>query len=818
MSKVSLGIIGNTRFRDLYQKLLKDEELNTNEKASLLEIAVLFLNDSDGDIQKLGYRIILQYSNHSKDYTPLYDTALNLGYIPIAKVIENMPGNRELFESTFFKSFLSSFKENFNQNDMYLTLQQLELTDFFKKTRNQTVAIVAPTSYGKSELIHAAGSESVNLCVLVPTKALLAQTKRRILNAKEYSRNRKIITHPEMYIDGDKNFIAILTQERLLRLLQKDRSLTFGLVYVDEAHNLLEDDVRTRLLAQCLIVLGKRNPQTIFKFLSPFLIDTNNLRVRHTAYSIEDFTIDETVKIERFHYCDFRNQAGKLYIYDQFLNIGIPTRDGTYENDIELILDKRAGKNLVYLNRPLHIQEFAEKLRRKLEPVQSDILDKARKDISDYLHKDYSIVKCLKYGVVYHHGSVPDTIRLYLEYLYTIEPRLSFIVTSSTLLEGVNIPAERLFMLDCRKGLGYLSPSQFKNLVGRVCRFKEVFDINAANLIMLEPQVYIVGSDYIGKRANIQNFLKVSAKAGKKIVDKPENVLLVEAKKSDKKERAEAEEFIENVEPGTIAANGIKTASTLVGQRCFANNITEINIIENEGTLQLAIEHAMSEGWRARSPEDAIDLINTIFLEYIKADRKFDKLRRLRREEARNFYSMILKWRLDGASYGEMISTFLKYWQGRVRGDALVYVGRWGDKTWRDSHRTHWVDIREKTKIERVNLAIVRIKEEQDFIDNNLRKFIEVLNDFNLLEEDLYNKIKYGTSNDRIIIMIKNGLSSSLATLLFERYSNFIRIDDKSGVLEINPDVVGEMNSNDENGILVFEAGLNIREPSSLVP
>ena len=88
-----------------------------------------------------------------------------------------------------------------------------------------------------------------------------------------------------------------------------------------------------------------------------------------------------------------------------------------------------------------------------------------------------------------------------------------------------------------------------------------------------------------------------------------------------------------------------------------------------------------------------------------------------------------------------------------------------------------WTDISNKSDEELINLAIVRIKEEQDFLDNVLIKYIGVLNDLELLEEKLYLMIKYGTDDPKIITCTRNGISLSLAKLLVEKYSDFIRVD-----------------------------------------
>ncbi|MDD5679740.1 MAG: DEAD/DEAH box helicase family protein [Candidatus Omnitrophica bacterium] len=813
MDKISLGIIKKTGFSDLYRKFVNTPDLSEGEKLKLLKLGVLFLNAEDLFVKKLGYRVILQYSNRYKDFIPLYDVAFNKGYIPIAKFIENKYITQKCIEKSFFNSFLSSYKENFKKDDIYLTEQQLEMGEDFIKNSNKAYVIVAPTSYGKSALMISVvySYKNGNICILVPTKALLAQIKQRVINSKYFSNKKKIITHPEMYIEGDNNFIAILTQERLLRLLNKDKKLNFGLIFVDEAHNLLEDDSRNRLLATSIVALEKRNSHAIFKFLTPFLVNNLNLKVSHTSYSIQGYKIDEYLKIEKFYCYDFK-RGNKLKLYDQFMDNFINTGNENYVNDIDLIMKKKGRKNIVYLNKPINIQEVADKIKGKLDLRQSERIKKACEDISKYLHKDYALIECLKYGVVYHHGSVPDNVRSYIEYLFSNEDQISFIVTSSTLLEGVNIPAEKLFILDYRKGQGKLSPSQFKNLVGRVCRFKEIFNSNNGDLDMLEPEIFLISSGYTYKKADIEKFLKGSIRADKKIKEKPENVLLKETEitESNKGKKIEAEEFLENIAPGTVAADTSRYAKTDIGKSCFANSIVEIDIIDNENELQSSVNEILIENIRAKTVKDVIDFMVKIFIAHIKKDDNFNEVKRLEREKTRNFYDMFLSWRIKGESYNQMINSFLRYWSKLEGEDALIYVGKWGEEK-RGGVRKLWVDISKKSTIERINLAIIKIQEEQEFIDNKLIKFIEVMNDCNVIESGLYDTIKYGTNDNQKIIMIKNGMTLSLVNLLLEKYSSFITIDSKSNNVEIDSGVIKKMRSNGENEILVFEAEHNVK-------
>jgi hypothetical protein len=103
-----------------------------------------------------------------------------------------------------------------------------------------------------------------------------------------------------------------------------------------------------------------------------------------------------------------------------------------------------------------------------------------------------------------------------------------------------------------------------------------------------------------------------------------------------------------------------------------------------------------------------------------------------------------------------------------------------------------------------INLAIVRIKEEQDFLDNTLVKFLEILNDIDLVEEELYNKVKYGTNDPSQIALIKNGFSHIAASVLVAKYRSFIKMDEK-GKINILPGIRNSFHARKEKELITFE-------------
>ena len=207
-----------------------------------------------------------------------------------------------------------------------------------------------------------------------------------------------------------------------------------------------------------------------------------------------------------------------------------------------------------------------------------------------------------------------------------------------------------------------------------------------------------------------------------------------------------------------------------------------------------------------KDTQTLFNVLYKLFFIYIEDTDKNQNLIRFKHQETRNFYKMFLDWRIKGASYNEMIGSFMRHWKDLIdkNGDTLVYVDRWGDER-REGVRELWTDIRQKNHKEMINLAIVRIKEEQDYLDNIIMKYIEVLNDLCLVDEILYLKIKYGTSDKRKVLLVKNGLSLGLSNLIVDKYADYLVIDYESNSVEYIDGIIEMMTQNEENEVLLYE-------------
>lgn len=305
-----------------------------------------------------------------------------------------------------------------------------------------------------------------------------------------------------------------------------------------------------------------------------------------------------------------------------------------------------------------------------------------------------------------------------------------------------------------------------------------------------------------------KSFMPSVAKVEQNYKDAVDNVLLSEAKiTADNEEKLrQASEFIENYENGVVEDYQERYTNTVSGKACIMNGITEFDVFAHEATIQQQVDVYQSESIKISDSNTLLETINDLFIQHLP-DNGVESLKRLENKEARNFYSMMFEWRVKNKSYAEMISLFVGYWHQLYKKDrnVMVYVGKWGDIKRPGSNVARYTKFVGKTRTQVVNLAIVRIKEEQDFIDNTLIKYVEVLHDLDLIEDRFYAQIKYGTDDERTICLIKNGLSLSSAMLLIKKYGDHLQIDIPASTVVYGENLVAEMIKAEENQIQIYE-------------
>lgn len=784
-------IIEKNNVADAYVGLLKDDitDVPKEQLIKLLSIAALLIQREELEYQKLAYYIILKYSILTSDYSPLYEISYKLFNIPVIELLDKI--NNIESEESFLEDIYEIVKENFKEEDIYYTGKQKKLKyDFFKEDIETTV--VAPTSFGKTELIKEYvlnNYETKNICIVLPSKAMINQLRLDVLEMFKNNENKpKIITHYDINIRNDKRNVFIFTQERLFKFLYDRRNIIdFDTLLIDEAHNLFEKDSRNKLLARIIILLKNKNSNLVIKYFSPVIEDYRNINFKYLKdnYNIDKpLVVKPVIKIEEIDYISFMDKEKR--IYDQFFNQFIPT-EKTYIDEYDYILNEGKNKNIIYLNKPRECVERAFEFGKKQNEIES--LENIAKELQKYVHKDYDLANLVRKGIIYHNGIVPENVRLYLENIIRKDynNNIKYVFATSTLLEGVNMPFDTMFIMDTYRGRGNMSFQDLKNLIGRVNRYSIIFNKENTDIRKLLPKIHFVKTkDKEGNNFEdfIRNNLKIDSKS-KKREDILENPLLNKVLTEDENEKS----IIKNLENDI---NNDEKINTEIGKYCLENNITEFIINKNEDTMQKIIDNIRSSSKKY----SIMELVYLIFIKNVEFIDKDYELLRLENEQARAFYEMFIEWKKNNTTYGEMISNLMNYWNS-IKLNYLYIGSKWGEcKRSNNDHVANYVRLVTKSESEKVNYAIKKIKIENDFIDYKLMKYIEILYKLELINKEVFNEIKYGTSNEIQIYFQKEGLSQELSKKIVNEYKDFIVLN-TDGEYQIDKKILDNFNEND---------------------
>lgn len=753
-------------FQGIIRKLTIDEELTSDEQSYILSCSILFLKHYGLDnrltsFAEFSYYIILKYCIKYNDFMPLYDFSANFGFYPATEAIlrDHMAANKTVNDIC-----LSIEIERFKNGSYIETLQQfVEKNKLLENDDDTDLSFVAPTSFGKSSLIvdfiREHRREDSKIVIVVPTKSLLMQTYRMIRNEEL---GMKIIIHDEMF-QNDNSFIAVFTQERALRLLAKQK-IAFDLLFIDEAHNVLKDDARSVLLSRLLAKNRLLNSNQKVIYLSPLLDDVSNLRF-HTDQVIKAFKIPFNIKEPEIF--ELRSN-GQIFKYNRF--IGDHYFIDLAQNKFEYIKRSALRKNFIYNYRPIEIERFARELSSSLPRLEQT------KELSDLInilkievHEGFYVIDHLEFGVVYLHGKLPDIIKEYLESKFSEIAQIRFVIANSVILEGMNLPIDNLFIVNTRSLYG----KELTNLIGRVNRLNMIFGKDRSDLRKLLPPVHFINSDYNGRDSKMTHKIELlRGRVFKDVVENPTlqafNFDLLKIPKKDKETKRQKYELIQRNE--LFLSSAKDTDSKKIKQYVIENGISDFysNV---DGLVTILFDRLIAIrsrlDWSGRT---MMEKIYDVFLNDIEYVNDFE-FSRLSYSPARDYYEFHIRVG-QKRSLNENINHMVTHFKRRVEaGNGITYFGKsYGEienpvVTVGKRSRT-FVDLADKSESQLVNLAIVKIKMEDDFISFKLNKFIVALYDFNLISLEDYNLYVYGTTDQNVIELTKIGLSVGLISRL----------------------------------------------------
>lgn len=129
------------------------------------------------------------------------------------------------------------------------------------------------------------------------------------------------------------------------------------------------------------------------------------------------------------------------------------------------------SRNIVYCSAKEMVVAEAVAYANDLESLNIDVLNQLSMDIRQDVHEQYYLADVIVKGVAYHMGYLPSSIRMRIEELFKAGVIRTLFCTS-TLLEGVNLPADNLFITSHKSGSREMNQIDFKNLIGRVGRIE----------------------------------------------------------------------------------------------------------------------------------------------------------------------------------------------------------------------------------------------------------------------------------------------------------------------------------------------------------
>jgi hypothetical protein len=456
--------------------------------------------------QVLAGLLYIKYKDNFKIGVISYVLYSRCGNLIATKHLENIYDNDEKFKTWFGDNIDFEVVDKIIENKVSLKEKDTLFTDFQKELwqtliSSKHISISAPTSAGKSFIVQNFIVKQINennklkVLYIVPTKALLNQVADDFREI-DSSLNIRIsyLKDNEEFTNEDVN-IYLLTPERCIKLLNQNLFVP-DLIFIDEIQNTEDINGRGVVFEYVANEIADKWANAKIVTAGPFIKNSNNLfkdlfyKNSNETVTITNPTFQLKTKVE------FNINLGRIEIMlwddinNKFYNekrLVIPedkicqklnklsSSIGSKVSSFTYALGK-GEQNLIYCAKKDNTEKFALELvnliNEDFEPDQDvkDLIEYLRNEI----HEKYNLIECLSKGIAFHHSILPDVARKEIEVLFkSKEKSIIFLFCTSTLMQGVNLPAKNLFIHSPRKQSQPLSKFEFGNLKGRAGRINE---------------------------------------------------------------------------------------------------------------------------------------------------------------------------------------------------------------------------------------------------------------------------------------------------------------------------------------------------------
>ncbi len=316
----------------------------------------------------------------------------------------------------------------------------------------ESILLSAPTSFWKSFIIdtYIAIRQPENVMVIVPTLALADEMRRRLY--KRFAEKYEIITVPNQKM-GERN-IFIFPQERALGYVKKIKKL--DILVVDEFYKVSKsnDKERSDSLQKIIIKLSKKSSQKYF--LAP------------NIGSIKESPLIEWMKV-----------IDKMGFWTVFLETHDMTSQPIPKEDVlENILKWPVlnEKSLIYAGTYSEISKLQVLVLDRFEINHDSAI---LKKFADWIRENYSsswvLSSLVERGFWIHNWRLHRSIGQIEIRLFEEEDGLQNLISTSSIIEGVNTSAKNVILWKAKNGNKNLSEFTYKNIIGRGGRMFKYF-------------------------------------------------------------------------------------------------------------------------------------------------------------------------------------------------------------------------------------------------------------------------------------------------------------------------------------------------------
>lgn len=784
-----------------------DNLLSEKEYLDIMRFADILSRDINYKGRNIAYKIIsILYPFYKDDeyYKFICNSVMTkLGNFPsLGLIMEKDDAGRYDTPELLLDKQLKEVYQKVPGTEKIFTDAQYRLFEAIKDSNHFSFS--GPTSFGKSFIMDAFINYIIderhgadNIIVLVPTRALINQVSKR-LKVEIKHENYRVMTHPivpAMYRKDNAKYVFVFTPERMIAYLSEKNNPLISYLFIDEAQKIIaKKDSRAPLYYQA-ISMAERKSIKLF-FASPNIPNSDIFLKLFDKSTDECMVIKEAPVSQNRFFIDFVERKEKMFTESGKDDIFEPF--GNYNNLNELLLYiGRDKKNIIYCNSVEDTINFALSFSKVLEDKKDSRIDEVIKLIQEYLHKDYYLIDCLKKGIAFHFGKLSQRIREKIEELYE-QKAIDYMFCTSTLLEGVNLPAQNIFILNNTIGLRKFTDVDFWNLAGRAGRLSKELSGNII-CVRLDSNKWNVKEsdmDMIRKKV-IKHVSPTILKGEDNFYKNVENSLLGKpfTKKSVTKDEAETWNHYANIiyyqevakADSLLKSNFMKknhkTAKKVL-ENIEKNNVVPENILEQSTSIKPMYQNAIWNGLNnvdkafpeEITPNACYGVLVNMYKNYkweIEESKGRNPL--VRDPEQLKYYAVLMYTWMSSKPLNMIIGNMINYYRkkGRIwhRNEYVLFV-------YTNKEHINWV----------INDLIADIDNALRFkIKNYFSNYYLLVAEKNGVEvagADWSEYLEYGTT-DKIIIDLQNvGFPRHIAMLIKEKYEEVL-VYDENELLEV---------------------------------